>query len=60
MTTPTHRSRRDRAAWWATLTDDALDDETRENQRTERRLVGIALVAGAITAVFLVLRVLVA
>ncbi|PFG42952.1 hypothetical protein ATJ88_1629 [Isoptericola jiangsuensis] len=29
----------DRAAWWAGLTDDALEDETETNRRAERRLL---------------------
>lgn len=60
MSTPTHRTEEERAAWWATLAPDALEDEIRENLRAERRLVPIALVAGALTVVVLLLRAFVA
>jgi hypothetical protein len=56
MSAPTHRTDEERAAWWATLAPDALEDEIRENLRAERRLVPIALVAGALTVVVLLLR----
>jgi hypothetical protein len=41
---------------WATLTPEALADEIETNRRSERRLVAVALVAVAVTAVLLVLR----
>jgi len=41
---------------WATLTPEALTDEIEANRRDERRLVVVALVAVAVTAVLLVLR----
>ncbi|MDM7854498.1 hypothetical protein [Cellulomonas alba] len=44
------------ARHWATLTPDALADEIAQNRRSERRLVTIALVALAVTAVLLVAR----
>ena len=56
MSTPTSRTEEERAAWWATLAPDALEDEIRVNLRAERRLVPIALVAGALTVVVLALR----
>jgi hypothetical protein len=40
---------------WATLTAEALEDETRHNARGERRLLLLGLVAALVTAVFLVL-----
>ena len=40
---------------WATLTDEALADEIRSNERTERRLlVVVGLVAAACTVVALI------
>ncbi|AEE46802.1 hypothetical protein [Cellulomonas fimi] len=65
MTTPATPARRtpgsdeERAAWWATLDHDALVDEIEVNRRAERRLVPVALTAGALTVVVLLLRVLV-
>ncbi|MFC4615361.1 hypothetical protein ACFO3K_11615 [Cellulomonas algicola] len=56
MSTPTSRTEEERGAWWATLAPDALEDEIRVNLRAERRLVPIALVAGALTVVILLLR----
>lgn len=56
MSTPTFRTEEERAAWWATLAPDALEDEIQVNLRAERRLVPIALVAGALTVVVLALR----
>ncbi|GIG23703.1 hypothetical protein Cch01nite_44270 [Cellulomonas chitinilytica] len=40
---------------WATLTADALEDETRHNARWERRLLLLGLVAAAVTVVVLLL-----
>jgi hypothetical protein len=45
---------------WATLTPDALEDETRQNQRGERRLLTLGLVAALVTAAMLVLHQVVA
>jgi|GEM_PF-1617607 len=40
---------------WATLTPEALEDETRHNARGERRLLLLGLVAALVTAAMLVL-----
>jgi hypothetical protein len=45
----------DAAVWWASLTEDALADETRTNRRRERWLLLAAPVALAATALVLVL-----
>ena len=51
----TRRTREERAAWWATLAPDALEDEIRANRRAERGVLVVGLVAAAVTATGLVL-----
>jgi len=48
-------SREERAAWWATLAPDALEDEIRANRRSERGILVVGLVAAAVTGAALVL-----